>query len=225
MKKIGIIIADECEFAQLRNKTDLDGYKISECRGVERLDFSIGGSAGTALRSGIGLINAAAAAAYLIASGVDIIINTGYSGGIYGVKKGMLTFADKFVQHDFDLSPLGYEKTVKPDGDYVYYADEKLNAVIKNLFPCAVEGTMVSGDCFVGSESLRKSLRSQFDAVSCDMETSAIASVCHKAKVPFASLRKISDNASDNANELYCDTVETDDSALADVILKVAEHC
>ena len=62
--------------------------------------------------------------------------------------------------------------------------------------------------------------------MSCDMESSAIAYLAEIAKIPFVTLRKISDDAGDSANESYTDSLNINGeevlAILLDVILKAA---
>ncbi len=39
--------------------------------------------------------------------------------------------------------------------------------------------------------------------MSCDMESAAVAYVCQQAQIPFAAIRRISDDAGDDATQNY----------------------
>ena len=55
-------------------------------------------------------------------------------------------------------------------------------------------GLVVTGDWFVDSkEKMREIVSHSPDAMAIDMESAAIAQVCHRCDVPFVSLRIISD--------------------------------
>ena len=43
-------------------------------------------------------------------------------------------------------------------------------------------------------------LKAEFGAISCEMETGAVAQVCAVNKTPFCGLRAISDNANDEGS-------------------------
>ena len=60
----------------------------------------------------------------------------------------------RFLEHDFDLSGIGYRLCEKPGQTYIYEADEQLNGMILSLLPAAT-GTAVTGDCFVNDGELR----------------------------------------------------------------------
>lgn len=215
-RKIGIVVADGCEFEPLRR---LENTQKSVFQGMECIRFSVGQIEVCALLCGIGKVNAAAAAAFLVCDGAELLVSTGWSGGIHGISKGMTAIATRFLEHDFDLTPLGYEKAQKPDQQWIYDADFEVNAVFKRLYPDLKEGTMVSGDCFVCDAQLRNELSEKYDAISCDMESAAVASVGFKSGVPVVALRRISDDAGDSANEMYTATCEIYETAMIDMVL------
>ena len=57
------------------------------------------------------------------------------------------------------------------------------------------------------------------------MESGALAAACYLlGKVPFVSIRKISDSADDVATDEYTNSLNSDLTAFSDIILKVLEH-
>ncbi len=219
MRKIGIIVADDGEFmpfvSKIENAEEFDYF------GRAGYTFKIADNSVIALHSGIGKVNATAAAMYLYTKGCDTILNFGYSGGISKVKKGSVVIADKFVEHDFDLTCLGYKPCEKPGQEYVYSADDSIIKLFQQIYPFAVTGLAVSGDCFVSDDTLRDDLKNNFGAVSCDMETAAIASVCYQTGMCFGSVRQISDDAGDDANQSYKEEAYSGNIVLCDAILEV----
>lgn len=199
-RKIGIVVADVDEYLPLLKLVDAKEFKWYKRDGIA---FNINGSEILCLNCGIGKVNAATAATYLIENGCEIILNYGLSGGISRVRRGEMSIVDKFLEHDFDLTGIGYKPCEKPRQEYVYSADGKLLEIFKGVLPDAVIGTAVSGDRFISSETDREYFKENFSAVSCDMETGAIASVCYFAGVPFIALRRISDDAGSDAFEDY----------------------
>ena len=203
MKKIGIVIADADEFLPLQKKmVSLGGRENTVC-GRLAYTFDMGGCEITAVLCGIGKVNAAAAASALAERGTEILLNCGLSGGISGVARGDICIPERFLEHDFDLTGLGYKKCEKPSQKYIYDADGELTAVLKKIFPFAKTGTAVSGDCFVSDDTLRNNLKNDFSAMSCDMESAAIAYVCKMYCIKFACVRKISDDAGAQAGDSY----------------------
>ena len=223
-KKIGIIIADTDEFLPLTKKKAELNLKETVVAGRQAVNFNLGGALVTAVLCGIGKVNAAAAAAALCEQGYELLLNCGLSGGIDGVKREDITLPSRFLEHDFDLTGLGYAPCEKPGQEYIYNADEKVLVQLKEIFPSAVIGTAVSGDRFVSDDALRDSLKTNFSAVSCDMETAAIAYVCQFANVPFLSLRRISDDAGENATDAYREMNVQDDTLLSDYIIDVIKE-
>lgn len=219
MRTVGIIVADNGEFeplvAKLENAKNI-GYFGRAC-----YSFKIGENNVLLTHSGIGKVNAAAAAMFLFFKGCDTILNYGYSGGISGVKKGSIVIADKFLEHDFDLACLGYKPCQKPEQEYIYSADEEVTDMLSLLYPFAKVGLAVSGDCFVSDDTLRNSLKENFGAVSCDMESAAIASVCYQTGMKFGCVREISDDAGDDANVSYKNEAYSGNIKLCDGILEV----
>ena len=79
--------------------------------------------------SGIGKVNAALAAQALLHHGVDAIIFTGVAGGVQpGLEPGALVFSTSAVQHDVDVTALGYEPGEIPGTGRFFAADEELLA-------------------------------------------------------------------------------------------------
>ncbi len=227
MKKfnnIGLVIADVQEYAPINALCEKYGGVLSEQFGDKLSVFEYKGGNGavkiSAVLCGIGKVNAAAATAYLIASAkCDAIINSGLSGGISSVRRGDYTIGTEYIEHDFDVSPLGYKKAFKPDQDcYIYKPDDALfeaYSAIEGIIP----GVMVCGDKFVGSDDDKKQIKNDFSAVSCDMESAACASVCYKAKVPFIAVRRISDDAGDAAADSYTSMNNLAEDKLINVVL------
>ena len=66
----------------------------------------------------------------------------------------------------------------------------------------------------------RDKLKSEFGAIACDMESAAAAYVCHITDTPFAAVRRISDDAGEEATESYRSMNELAESCLLDIVLK-----
>lgn len=222
-KKIGIIVADADEFAPLEETIKKGEYTESSFLKRKILEFKTENAEISAILCGIGKVNAAAAAAHLVDSGCEIILNYGLSGGISGIRRGELCLCTEFLEHDFDLTAIGYKPCEKPwQGSYIYKSDKQLNDLIKYLLPGIKEGLAATGDRFVCDEGLRKLLKEEFGAMSCDMETAAIAYVCGYAGVPFAAVRKVSDDAGEDALESYREMNTSGETDLSDFILDLA---
>ena len=219
--KIGVVVADGEEFKPLKETAQKIGATGYDCLNKDGVLFSIDGKADVAaVLCGVGKVNAAAVTAALLKDGCDIILNYGLSGGISGVCRGETVIANRFMEHDFDLTPLGYKPCEKPDQKYIYDADSRLTAAFARAIPEIKAGTAVCGDRFICSEEDRIFFKENFGAMSCDMETAAVASVCDMCDVPFASLRRISDDAGDEARDAYRDMNATGNAALSQLFFK-----
>lgn len=205
--KIGIVVADNDEYKPLAKVIEEGEYTDYSFLGRQGHKFTINTENGTAevisILCGIGKVNATAAAMHLIDIGCEYILNYGLSGGISGIGKDELTLCDRFLEHDFDLTGIGYKLCEKPSQKYIYNADKKLLEISKTVVPNAKLGTAVTGDRFVCDSVLRDLLKKEFNAMSCDMETAAIAYVCDFADVPYLSIRRISDDAGADAGDSY----------------------
>jgi len=222
-KKIGIIIADVDEYKPFREFLLPMGAKESELLSKPTLTIKINNTDIIAVCSDVGKVNAATLTTKLICEGCDVILNFGLSGGINNIKREMLCVPNRFVEYDFDLTCIGYKLGEKPNQEYIYKADEKLISLMSKMYPNAIIGTAVTGDRFVCDDNEMKLLVDNFDAVTCDMETAAIASVCYLAKIPFASIRRVSDSGEENFIELYRDMNINSGDVLVDCFYKFLE--
>ena len=126
------------------------------------------------------------------------------------------------MECDFDLTAIGYDLGVKPQNTYIYKADEKLLSIAKN---CSVDyfGKLGTGDIFLADSALKAKFRDTFGICSFDMETGAIAAVCHKAQIPFLAIRKISDDCDENAVESYKELNDKKEVHLSEVAREILE--
>lgn len=225
--KIGIIVADSDEYKTLKEYVENQEFSMYSFLGRMGHKFLIETKNGKAeiisLLCGIGKVNAAAAAAHFADIGCNVILNYGLSGGISGINKDELCLCNRFLEHDFDLTGIGYKPCEKPSQKYIYEADSELLKLAATLLPNAKQGTAVSGDCFVCDPVLRDNLKYEFSAMSCDMETAAIAYVCSFADIPFLSLRRISDDAGADAGDSYREMNTSDETLLSDYIIEIVK--
>ena len=225
--KIGVVVADNDEYAPIVEYAKENGGKEKALKFFVGHEIPFGKAVIRSVLCGIGKVNAAVATTLLIEEGVDILVNFGLSGGINGVSRGETVVATRFLEHDFDLTPLGYKVAEKPNQTYIYDANAKLISLFTNAYNGIKTGTVVTGDSFVCDPKVRDMLRDNFDAIACDMETAAVASVCYKAGVRFLAIRRVSDNAGDSAAEDYSQTNASSDTVwfagVVDWILSLTE--
>lgn len=223
-KKIGVVIADEMEFEPLVKSVGQFNPVHSTLNSYETITFTKGSRDVTAVKCRIGKVNAAAATAMLIDKiRPDCILNIGLSGGVKGVKRGLVFAGVSFLECDFDLRALGKPLGEKPCQDYIYEANkELLGAIPPELnIPLMKCGT---GDFFITKQSQKDEYHSLFGINTFDMETAAIASVCHSCDVPFLSVRKISDDSEDSAAEQYMQMNALAETALSDILLEIIDR-
>lgn len=221
--KIGLVIADDMEFLPFTDfctnfKERREGVTrsnefvtITMEKGDRKIEL-------TGVKCGIGKVNAATAAAFMIASGTHIILNCGLSGGISHVCRGEIIGGSEYLEADFDLSPLGYELGNKPGQEWIYYANPGLMEVLKTVLPDVQTGRLGCGDFFLSDPDRKELYKNKFDLIAFDMETGAIASVCSKSGVPFLSIRLISDDAADCSADEYTRMNNMADTSLVEVI-------
>lgn len=208
--KIALIVADPAEYEPCEKR----------CRELSAdFDLQLGNKTATLIKTvddkkltlsimlcGIGKVNAAAAAAYFAAKGYKIAISTGFSGGLADTNGYDAVLGTEYLEHDFDLTVLGYKPCEKPGQTYIYPCDNDLFEDYLASGKKCLCGSMVAGDCFISSDEKSNFFKKNYNAVACDMETAAVAAVCYKAGMKFLAIRRVSDNAGDSAAEDYSET-------------------
>lgn len=135
------------------------------------------------------------------------VINVGVAGGIgKNVAIGDLVAGVSVVQHDFDLTPLGYPLGEVPLLKKAFLPTDE--ALTKLALECAAkvydgdlhEGIIASGDQFIAGPECFRYIRETFGAMAAEMEGASIGQVCALNEVPFAVLRAISDNGDSTAH-------------------------
>lgn len=222
--KLGILVADEDEYIKFEEKFKSIGAVFENSCFRRKQIFSSSGNEVVSVCFGIGKVNAATAATYLISNGCDMLLNYGYSGGISGVSRGDVMLCDSFLEHDFDLTPIGYKPCEKPRQEYIYTVKKPVLDLCRDIFGDIYCGRAATGDCFISDDTKRKYLKETFGASCCDMETAAIASVCYRFGVPFISFREISDDAGNDAKTSYRNAVKEQQLNVTDMVFEVIEN-
>lgn len=154
---------------------------------------------------GIGKVNAAALTQVLIHQGISQLIFTGVAGGLArGLNVGDIVVSTDCVQHDLDVTALGYQAGEIPGEDFSWPADETLQRLAlesarKLNDVSAVAGRVLSGDQFINSTQKQAFLRDSFAGACAEMEGASVAQVCAKWQIPFVIIRSISDIADNDA--------------------------
>lgn len=157
---------------------------------------------------GEGKVNAAMCAVTLIERyHPETVINSGVAGALSPlVSIGDLVVGTKAVEHDMNMTALGYKQgeVCLPEGKAMYFVCDK--AAADSLAAACravpdtrtVQGIIASGDVFISDRKKRLLLNDRFSAIACEMEGAAIGHVCHRCGVPFGILRAISDDLDEN---------------------------
>lgn len=199
---IGIIAAMTVELEKLKAAAEIEREET-----VSGLTFTVGTLAGKPVVMtvcGEGKVNAALAAeAMILRYCPEILINTGVAGALSAtLSVPDVAIATAVCQHDYDISPLGYEKgqVLFPGGSATFF---EADATAVRAFAVSAEaagvhtecGVIASGDVFVADEGLKCAIRDGFSAIACEMEGGAIGHVAYLNNTPFAVIRAISDGA------------------------------
>lgn len=175
--KIGMIVAMDKEYRQLRPLFPEDKLILQ--------------------KSGIATVNAAIQTVEMIRQyKPDCIISSGCAGGNGDdihlqdvVASSELTYHDVYCGKAIDSSTVYGQVQGLPA---LFQADPYL--LEKAKLAGAKPGLIVTGDWFVDSKEKMREIIGHFpEAKAVDMESAAIAQVCHIYKVPFISFRVISD--------------------------------
>lgn len=197
MKTIGIIGAMPSELVDIREllgKGDIDSQSAFEFHINHMDDKRI-----VSVCCGIGKVNAAVCTQTLISLyNADCIINAGIAGGMDEKVKVCDIVISKDVMHHDLLSRFldNY-----PPFNSNFKADEKLIEIAESS--CKIHGynsfteRIVSGEMFISDNELKASIKKEFNPYAVDMESSAVGHCAFLNKIPFVTIRCISDNADD----------------------------
>jgi adenosylhomocysteine nucleosidase len=163
--------------------------------------------------TGVGKVNAAVCTQQLIESfGIDAIIFTGVAGALDpSLEIGDLVVSTECMQHDMDVTALGFKRGMIPyQDDSIFAADAHLVSLAKascdKLFPGkAVLGRVLSGDQFIANPDVVRMLREELDGACCEMEGSAVAQVCAMNQIPYVVIRSMSDKADGSADVSFAE--------------------
>lgn len=204
--KIGIIVAMHKELELLlpllqnSEESRMGGCEFHRGK-VERHDVIV-------MQCGIGKVNAAIGTLILVNSFLpDFVINSGVAGGADSTVNVMDVVAGaRVAYHDVWCGPESELGQVQGLPLYFQGAERLLDLVPDR--EGIHKGLICSGDQFIDTIEAVNRIKGNFpDALAVDMESGAIAQVCHLSKVPFLALRVISDSpgASHDNTRQYLD--------------------
>lgn len=204
--KIGIIVAMHKELELLLPL--LQNSEESRMGGCEFYRGKVGRHDVIAMQCGIGKVNAAIGTLTLVNSFLpDFVINSGVAGGAdQSISVMDVVAGARVAYHDVWCGPESELGQVQGLPLYFEGAQRLLNLVPDR--EGIHKGLICSGDQFIDTLDAVNRIKGNFpEALAVDMESGAIAQVCHLNKVPFLALRVISDSpgASHDNTRQYLD--------------------
>lgn len=151
--------------------------------------------------TGIGIAAAAAATTWgVLALSPSLVVSIGSTGGLAAdVEVGTLVVAEECAYSIADATAFGYAPGQVPGSPARFRVDPGLARAAEHAARCVDgaagvrAGLMLSGDAFVTAD-LAAPMRERFpDALTADMESTAIIRTAHALGVPAAVLRAVSD--------------------------------
>ena len=195
--KIGIIVAMAKELDLLlpllhnSEESRMGGF-VFHCGTMGRHDVMV-------MQCGIGKVNAAMGTLMLVNNfAPDYVINSGVAGGgDTSVSVMDIVAGSRVAYHDVWCGPESELGQVQ--GLPLYFEGSQR---LLDLIPTREgihKGLICSGDQFIDTEEAIGRIKGNFpDVLAVDMESGAIAQVCHMNHVPFLALRVISDSPGAN---------------------------
>ena len=204
MKSIGMLVAVEISSVLSRyggegRKEIKNGFNVYN---YETEDYTL-----HVVNSGVGELAAAAATQMLIdLYNVEMVVNFGVVGGLTAdVSQCRTCIVEKIVHYDFDLSQIDPVPVGKyPDYEDIYIpTDAELFKKALKIEPELKPVICASADKFIGTKEGKEKLHQLYGAEICEMEAGAIALTCNRCKVPFLSIKTVSDSIDGGADEFY----------------------
>lgn len=198
-------VAMDEEAAPLLDKTQAvgDAYELGVARFYPRELVTASGSQKVlVVRSKIGLVNAASAltAALALIPTPRIVVSAGTAGGLrQDVNVGDLVIGTDYTYTDADATAFGYERGQVPGMPERYTTAEGLLHQVQQAAERytgegnLLYGTMLAGGSFVTAHNVKDTRDIFPQALSTDMETTALAQVCSSHGLPFVAIRGVSD--------------------------------
>ncbi len=205
----GIIGAMKIEVETI--KALMENKQSEVISGVEYIRGTLHGKEIVIAVCGIGKVAAAMCTQTMILKyAPERIINTGVGGSLSEkLAIGDIAVAESLVQHDMDTSPLGDPVGLISGINVINMpCDERvvetlISGISKIDGVKALKGVIASGDQFIADPAKKDFIKSNFDAIVCEMEGASIAQVCYTNGVPFGVVRAVSDCADGSSHMDY----------------------
>ena len=199
---IGLIGAMNVETELIMNK--FEDVTVDQAIGMTFYSGELFNKKVVLVTSSIGKVNAAICAQYIIDKyNVSTIINTGIAGSLKDdIEINTTIISNKLTYHDVRriqmIESLPNTEFLQTDEYLQTLASKKSVELSINH----IIGDYVTGDSFVNSKEESDKIKFKYDADCVDMESAAIAHVCHLNMIPFLAIKSISDNADDKTDEV-----------------------
>jgi len=218
-RRIGIIGAMVEEIELLHRHVEVTDTRTKA--GIVYHEGTLHGVPVVYCKSGVGKVNAAVCTQLLIDQGVDSVLFTGVAGALDPeLEVGDIVISTSCLQHDMDVTPLGFPRGVVPFMDIPsdVAADELLvriasEAAAQHFGGRYRTGKVLSGDQFIASRDVVKRLRDELGGTCAEMEGAALAQVCAMNGIPYVVIRSMSDKADGSAPDSF-----------AEFTVKAADH-
>lgn len=225
--KVGIVCAGDREVAPFL--PIIEKTKITEKAMLKFYEGTISGVEIVVLFSGVCKVNAAIATQILIDTyHADYIINAGAAGGMDAKLEIFDTVISTEVAYH-DVAP-NILTEFHPWMETVFFkADQELLSLsekaVEKLKPVhnVFWGRMVTGEAFISDEG-RKAINEQFAPLTVDMETASIAHVCYVNKIPFISIRSITDTATHSGTGTFEENCDKAAAIARDITVALLEE-
>lgn len=186
------------------------------------------------VRSGIGLVAAASALATILTRvRPDAIVSAGTTGGLgREVEVGDVCASTALAYTDADATAFGYAPGQTPGQPESFSGDAVLLERLGHVGPQALRGAtassgaaafhagrMLAGNSFVTAANVGATRETFPDALSTDMESTALAQVAVGAGIPFVSVRGVSDLCGPEAGQDFHIAAEEAAARSAAVVL------
>lgn len=223
MKTIGIIGAMPSELVDIR--ASLGKGKIENHASVDYYINTYNDKKIITCCSGIGKVNSALCAQNLINNyNVNCIINAGIAGGMGDdVKVCDIVISKDVMYHDLLARFLDnyppYNSKFEADNELIALAEEACNKKNIKWFTERI----VSGEIFVSDNKTKDKIHKELNPYAVDMESASIGHCAFINKVPFVTIRCISDNSDDNGEISFDQFEKIAAKIVADVTLSMLD--
>ena len=225
---LGIIGAMDVEVNALKNK--VNNKTVKKLAGIEFVSGRIEGQGVCVAQCSPGKVNAALCTQAMLDNfDIEAVINIGVGCSLDEnviIKNAVVATA--LCQYDFDTSAIDGVKGLVIDGKVKLETDETLSLSLEKAAITSGakvhRGIIATGDTFIASEELKRSIADEFGAICGEMEGGAIAQVCYINGVPFAVLRTISDGGDESAQLDYPEFKEIAAEKSCEIILSYLKN-